>query len=390
VALPLSYNWRNVFVRRLSSLLTFVVVAVVVFVLAVLLSFAAGMNASLAASGSKNNILVLAAGATAESMSLIFPDQAGRLVQAPGIQRDKSGELMVSQETCVQTSIPRRDAEGGMANVAVRGIDAIAYAVHSEVRLVEGRLFEHGSLEAIVGKAAQSRYRQLNIGDDIQLGRLGNRRFTVVGVFEANGAAIESEIWTSRTILADAYLRPMISSALIRIDSHDAAQPAIAYINGPAVGLDAKRETDYYRELSSKTREIVLLATILVGIMGIGAVFAVANTMYAAVDGRRREIAMLRTLGFGRSAIMLAFAVESLIICIAASLSGLACAFLLNGYKQDYLSDATWTVLAFEMTLTPGILAAALITAMLVGVLGATAPAVRAARVRIIDALRKA
>ena len=388
--LPLYYNWRNLAVRRLSTTLTFIVVAAVVFVLTCLLSFAAGIRASLAASGSRNNLLVLAPGATAESTSMIPPDEVNRLVQTPGVARDASGNLLMSREVCVQTSIPRKGANGALANVAVRGVDDVAFDIHSELQLVEGRRFQGGALEVLVGRAAQARYQNLQIGDQLPLGKLGTRTFRIVGVFETSGSALESEIWGPRTTIADAYGRRFVSSALLRLDDDFPADEAIAYINGPAVNLDGKRETRYYEELASKTQEIVLLTTILISIMAVGASFAVANTMFASVDGRRREIAMLRTIGFGRGSIFAALVAEALLICVPACAAALAASMFLDGLKQDFLSDATFTVLAYELKVTPSTVGTALAVAIVVALTGAVAPAVKAGRTRIIESLRKA
>ncbi len=390
MALPLSYNWRNLFVRKLSTTLTFVVVMVVVCVLTILLSFAAGIRASLAASGSPRNLIVLKPGATAETTSFLLPEEAARLTATPGVARDAEGRLLISNELCAQTSIPRRGPRGTMANVAVRGVDDIAFTIHDNVRIIGGRRCRSGALEAVVGKAAQQRYAGLDLGGELPIGRLGNRTFKVVGVFEAGGSATESEIWVPRTAAQDAYGRRFTTSALIRLEDPARASEAIAYINGPAVNFQAKLETDYYEELSSKTREIIVLTSVLVGFMAIGAAFAVANTMYAAVDGRRREIAMLRTIGFPRGSILIAFVIESLLICTSACVVGLALSLLASGSRQDFLSDTTWTVLAFELRVTPGIQATALSVAMAVGIIGSLAPAVRASRTHVIEALRKA
>lgn len=388
--LPLTYNWRNLLVRKLSTALTLFIVAVVVFVLAVLLAFALGMRDSLRASGSPRNILVLKPGATAESTSIIVPEEAARVVQAPHLARDESGNLLVSQEICVQTSLLRRGPEGNTANVAVRGVDPEAFIVHDDVRIVEGRRFEPGALEVIVGKAARERYRSLEPGDELALGRLGTRMFRVVGVFEAGGGALESEIWAPRSIIADAYQRSLVSSVVLRLSDPRRASETIEYLNGPAVELEARTEPQYYEKLSDTTRQIVGLTTVLIAIMAVGAAFAVANTMYSAVDGRRREIAMLRTIGFSRGAILFSFVLEALLICVMACATGLAAAALLGGLRQDYMSDQTFTVLAFELNVNREIITASLAVALMVGVLGAAAPAFRASRMRIIDALRKA
>jgi putative ABC transport system permease protein len=396
VALPLYYNWRNVLARKLSTALTFVVVAVVVLVLALLLSFAAGIRASLAISGRPDNLIVLKPGATAESTSILRPEEISRLIQTPGLARTTAPTdgvpadvALLSPELCVQTMLLHQGGEGKQANVAIRGVDQVAFAVHSNVKLVEGRRFQPGTLEAVVGKAAHERYAGLQLGDEVALGRSGNRLYKIVGIFDAGGAALESEIWAARSMVADSYQRQFVSSVYIRLTSPEAAQEATTYVDGPVVQLEAKTETKYYDDLATMTRQIVLLTTILVAIMAAGAVFAVANTMYSAVDGRRREIATLRTLGFSRGAIMLAFVIESLLICVAACACGLAVSLLFNGTRQDYLSDATWTALAYELRVTPQIVLIALGTAVLVGVAGALAPATRAARINILQAVRK-
>jgi len=390
MALPLYYNWRNLLRRRLSATLTFFLVGVVVFVLTALLSFAAGIRASLSATGSARNVIILKPGSTAESTSILLPAEAARIVQAPNIARGSTGQLLISPELCVQTNIPRRGPVGTPASVAIRGVDDITYELHSELKIMEGRHARQGMMEIIVGKAARERYANLELGGRLEMGRLANRVFTVVGVFEAGGGAMESEIWAPRTMLEDAFNRRFLSSVVVRLEDPARARTTIDYLNGPAVELDAQLETRYYEEVSTKTREIVFLTTVLIGIMAIGAIFAVANTMYAAVDGRKREIAMLRTIGFARSSIMLSFVIESLLISTSACAAGLGASLFLNGSRKDFLSDTTWTVLAYELRITPGILLSAFGLATLVGVSGALAPALKASRMRVIEALRKA
>jgi putative ABC transport system permease protein len=395
MALPLYYNWRNLLARRLSTTLTFVVVSVVVFVLTTLLSFAAGIRASLVASGSARNVIVLKPGATSESTSILRPDEYAQLVQTPGLARvptdseyAPAGTPLMSPEVCVQTTLPRR-GNGALGNVAIRGVDEVAFVVHPEVRLEAGRRCAQGALEAIAGTAAADSFAGLRIGDEIVLGRHGQRTFRIVGKFAAAGSAFESEVWTPRSVLADAYWRRFASSVCLRLTDPAAATEAIAFADGPSVKLEGRRETQYYDELASKTRELVFLATVLVSIMGVGAIFAVANTMYAAVDGRRREIAMLRTIGFGRGAIVLALMIESLLICTLACAAGLAASAAFNGTRQDFLSDATWTVLSYQPRLTVRIVVVALGVAIVVGAGGAVAPALRAARINILQAVRK-
>jgi putative ABC transport system permease protein len=393
MTIPLYYNWRNLLARRLSTTLTLIVVAVIIFVLCTLLSFAAGIRASLVATGSGSNVIVLKSGATAESTSIILPEEVARLAQTPGVAQDDAGNMLMSVEVCVQTDIPRRGPGGASANVALRGVDDVAFAVHPEVRITEGRMFRQGMLEVIVGKAAGTRFAGLDVGSGVSLGRHGQRQYQVVGIFEAKGGALESEVWVPRTMLCDSYQRRLASSVCLRLFDINSAPAAVEYINGPTVQLDGKLETKYYKDLASKTHEIVVLTTILVAIMAIGAVFAVANTMYTSVDGRKREIAMLRAIGFRRGAIVLALVTESLLLSCIACVVGLGVCMVLVpafGQRQDFLSDQTWTVLAYELRVTPKIIATAFGLAVLVGSTGALAPALRAARLDILEALRKA
>lgn len=389
MVLPLTYNWRNLFVRKLSTLLTFGVVAVVVGVLAVLLSFTEGIKSSLRSTGSPQNIMVLKKGATAESTSIIYRDDADKLVQTPGVKHE-GDQLLISRELCVQTSIRRKGPEGKPANVAIRGIDPVAWSVHRDAKITKGELMKEGSAEILVGKAAAERYANLEIGQSIPLGRTQNVSFKVVGIFETGGSALESEIWAPRTMLADVYKREFFSSVILRVDDNANIDDAMKYIEGPAVRLAPRTELKYYEDLSSKSTQLVFLTSVLILIMAVGAVFAVANTMYAAVDGRRREIAMLRTIGFTKPAILISIILESIMICLTACAVGLLFASFFSGKRQDFLSDATWTVMAYELKLTPTIIVVAILLSTLVGIGGALAPAAKAARTNILEALRKA
>lgn len=390
MALPLRYNLRNLFVRKLSTSLTFCVITVVVLVLSVLLSFAAGIQASLAVSASELNLIVIKPGATAESTSIIPYSESKTLIQTPGLARNAAGKELLSEELTTQTSLPRIGTGSNMANVAVRGVDPIAFDVHTNVRVTEGRCFEQGKDEVIVGRATAQRIAGLTPGSRVPLGRLGNRQFEVVGLFEAEGGALESEIWTGRSVLSDIEDRRNLSSVMLRLADRSTAAAAMEYVRGPSVQLAVKSETQYYDDMATTTRQIVVLTSALVGIMAIGAVFAVANTMFAAVDSRRREIAMLRTLGFSRNSILIAFVAESLLISVAAASLGLALSLFVNGARQDYLSDMTWTVLAYELRMTPTTVSICVGLSLAVGVVGAAFPALRASRVQVIEALRKA
>ncbi len=392
MALPLFYSWRNLLVRRLSTSLTLLLITVIVVVLAVLLSFAAGIRQTLKNSGHRDRVIVLKPGSTAESTSVLFPEETNLLVQTPGIRFDPSGQPLISIELCIQTSLPRLGYQDSFANVAVRGVDPVAFAIRPEIQIVEGRLFDSGALEVIVGEAASKRFGNLKIDGEISLGRLGNRLYKVVGIFRANNSSFESEIWAPRSMITTAYSGHYTSSATIQCIDESQAQTAINYIKGPSVKLQAQKETDYYQELARTTRQLVVLSVILIAIMGLGAVFAMANTMYAAVDHRRREFAMLRTLGFSRIAIQLTIFIESLLTCLVSCIIGLliGSAFIAMNIEQDFISDVSFSSLTYQLRMTPTIMISCLILACGVGIAGALAPAVRASRIPILEALRKA
>lgn len=391
MALPLRYNWRNLFVRKSSTALTFGVVAAIVFVLTWSLSFAAGMQASLNAGGADDKLIVIKPGATGESTSIVTKEERDVLRQLTGLVRNQRGEILASGEMCTQVSLPRRDhPENHRTPVAIRGIGEIGFEVHSIVTVTQGRRFEPSSREIIVGAAIAERVQGLDIGDEVFLGIKGDGTFRVVGVFEAAGGPFESEIWGSVTALQDAFGRELLSSVALRIEDAGLADELIERIGEPPYQLAAKTERKYYDDIATKSAKLVYLTLVLVAFMGLGACFAVANTIYAAVDGRSREIAMLRTIGYSRSSIVVAFVMEALLVCCAGCVVGIAMTFVFRGEKQDFMAEATWSTFAVEMTVTPGILAISVGAALAVGLVGALVPAIRAARLDVITALRQA
>ncbi len=391
MALPLRYNWRNLFVRKSSTLLTFGVVAVIVFVLTWALAFGNGLRTSLNTGGLADKLIVIKPGATGESTSIISEEEYKLLTQLPGLRRMPDGQVLTSGEVCTQVSLPRRGDHGTQETpVAIRGIEEIGFAVHENVRLVRGRRFHQGLNELIVGTAILNRVRGLEIGGRVLLGREGTRPFTVVGVFEAGRGPLESELWGSVTSLRHAFGRDLLSSVALRIEDPAEAKALIERIQTPPFQLNAKTERQYYRDIADKSTIIVDLTLVLVAFMAVGACFAVANTTYTSVDNRSREIAMLRTIGYSRRTIVFAFMIESLLVCGAASSVGILAALCFQGQKQDFMAEATWSTFAYEMRVSPEILATAVTAALLVAALGAVVPALRASRLDIITALRQA
>jgi len=393
MALPLIYNWRNLFVRKSSTLLTFGVVALIVFVLTWALAFGEGLRDSLKAGGALDKLILIKPGATGESTSFITLEEVRQLNQLPHVARTASGEPAVSGEVVTQTSLPRKNDPSQQSMVAIRGVESIAFDIHRTLRMIEGRVFNQSADEIIVGKSIVDRVNGVQVGGTIVMGYDGGRAFTVVGIFEAAGGPLESEIWCSLSPIRDVFNRQsMVSSVAVRLETPSAAKALIEQLKNPPYVLQAKTEQQYYQDLADRSSQILNLTLILVAFMAFGACFAVANTIYAAVDGRTKEIAMLRTIGYTPGAVISSFIIEAVFICGTACVVGaaLACFALTFTTKQEFLSDATWSTFAYDMKVTPGILAWSMGAALAVGFIGAIVPAYKASRMNILSALRRA
>lgn len=394
MALPLGYHWRNLFVRKTTTLLTVLVVAAVVGVFAWMMGFASALAGSLAQTKDAGKVLVLKRGATSETNSAIPVDEFNKLNQLTDIARDpKTNDPLLSPEMMVQISRPRLN-DGGKTwgNIALRGVTEAAFKVHPSVRL-QGRGFETGSQELIVGAAAAKQFGGLALGDTVEIGYGSNRTFKVVGFFTAEGGPMESEVWGYLPSLMNAYNRSMYSSAAIRLKEGADAKAVVAQIGGPAIQMTGMTEADYWKEQSKNIFTYLMVVRVLVVMMSLAAVFSIANTMFSMVAGRTREIAMLRTIGFSGPQIMLGFVIESVFLCFLGGVAGcLGCFAWLQaaGGTKDMFGASTFTTLAFNIELTPAIVAFALASVVVVGVLGAWVPARRAARVGVITALRTA
>lgn len=394
MAMPISYHWRNLFVRKTTTLLTILVIAAVVGVFAWMLGFRGAIQRSLAVAGDEEKIIVLKRGATAESNSAIPIDEYTRLGQVTDALHDeKTNQPLLSPEMIVQVSLPRL-ADGGRtyANVAVRGLSEDGFRVHTNVRLL-GRRFSVAEREVIVGLAASKQFGGLNVGDVISIGYGGDRGYTVVGHFTADGGPMESEIWGYLPSLMNAYNRTMYSSVSFRLKPGARPDAVIAQVDGPAIGLSARTEKDYWSEQTSNLQTYIAITGALVGVMAVAAVFAIANTMYAVVAGRTREIAMLRTIGFRGPQILAGLLIESVFIALLGGMIGcLGCATWLQfvGNRKDMFGKTTFTTMAFEIQLTPEIIAFAMGLVTLLGVLGAMMPGLRAAKIEVLTALREA
>jgi putative ABC transport system permease protein len=388
MALPLIYNLRSLRARWTSTVVAVLGIAGTVGVFIAMLSLARGFEATLVASGSTGNAIVRRAGATSEMDSGVALEQVRVIEDAPGIARGSMGAL-VSPEVVVVAAFPLRST-GTDANVQVRGVSPKALAVRESVKIVAGRFFLPGLTELVVGRNVASSYVGFELGKTV---RFGGGTWTVVGVFDSGGSAFDSELWGDATVLNQVYQRPqnLFQSVTVRLVAPDTLGLfKDALTSDPRVTVQVEREIDYYAKQSQQlTTLITVLGTIVALVMGIGAVFAALNTMYSTVTERSREIATIRAVGFSSSSVVMSFIVEALCIASVGGVLGCAAVLPLNGLTTGTINWQTFSHLAFAFRVTPLLLAAGLVFALLMGLVGGIPPAIRAARQRIAVALRE-
>jgi putative ABC transport system permease protein len=392
VALPLSYSLRSLFARRLRTSLTVAVIALVVIATTLFLGLITSLRRTLVTTGDERNLIVMRKGSSNDGSS-VLPLQALQDIRFfEGIARDAAGSPLISPELVVQPFFWRLD--GGRENVLVRGVEPPAvFQVHEEVKLVEGRMFEPSSGEAVVGSGVAGRYRGAQPGQEIEFGR---GRWKVVGVFEGGGSSFESEVWVDARELANDAKRTLpYSSFRLRV-APGADQGALARRIGddPRHALEALPEIEYYAKQAESANTLYVLVIGLAVLAGVGAVFGATNTLYAAVQARTAEIGTLRAIGFSRASILVSFLVESLVtaglgFAIGGSLAALLGAGISWALGGIGFGAATFTTSVVQLRVGPSDLAAALGLALAVGLLGGLAPARRAAGLRPIEALRK-
>jgi putative ABC transport system permease protein len=387
VALPLVYNLESVRVRWTSTVVAVLGIAGSVGVFVAMLALARGFQAALVSSGSERNAMVRRAGATSEMDSAITLEQLRAIEDAGEVMRGADGPL-VSPEVVVVAALPL-EKTGTDANVQLRGVSPRALAVHDKVKIVEGRFFTPGLFELTVGKNAKDAYRGVAVGETV---KLGGADWKVVGSFDAGGSAFDSEIWCDANLLNSTYQRPtgIHQSVAARLVGSDAVAPLERRLAAdPRMKVRVDRETEYYRRASQQmTTFIEVLGTLVALVMALGAVFAALNTMYSAVAERSREIATIRALGFGEGAVVLSFVIEALLVALAGGIIGCLAALPLNGLVTQTMNFQTFSHLSFAFRVTPGVVGWGIVFALLMGLVGGLPPALRAARVPVVVALR--
>ena len=388
MTVPFSYIARNLWVRRLTTVLTAGGMALVVFVFAAVLMLGAGLRATLVATGSDNNVLFIRKGSGTEIQSGVARDQAALIESLPQIARTADGSPLVSKEILVLNSLPKIDG-GKRSNVPIRGLPPIGLTLRQQVKIVAGRFFRPGSNEIIVGSSVARQFAGVEIGQALSFAQ---RRWTIVGVFDAGRTAFDSEIWGDGEQLLQAFRRGGYSSVIAQLANPGAFDALNDVLVGePRLTVEVKREKQFYEDQSKQLSDfITYLGITLSVIFSLGAIIGAAITMYAAVATRTNEIGTLRALGFRRRAILLAFLIEALLLALVGGLVGLFAATFLQAITISTTNFQSFSEIAFSFALTPRIVVNSLLFALVMGLIGGVLPAFKAARMRIVDSLRAA
>jgi putative ABC transport system permease protein len=385
----MALNFRTIPQRLSSSAVAIVGIAGVVVVFLSVLSIAAGFSAAMTQSGSPRRALVMRSGADSEMTSGLNGPEVDIVKQAPGMQRE--GQIaLASGELYVIIDVPKKSSPDAPANVPMRGIEPTGVRLREEVSITEGRMFEFGTSEVVVGRGANGQFVGLDVGNTIVS---GENRWQVVGIFEADGGVAETEIWGDARVLQGAFRRGnAYQSVLVNLDSPDSLRPFSDWLtSNPAVNVMVRRENEYYAGQSQAlTRLIRTIGYAIAVLMGIGAVFGAILTMYTAVATRAREIATLRALGFNTTSVLVSVLAESLVLgAIGGLIGGVAAYLVFNGYQTSTMNFQTFSQVAFAFAVTPSLLVQGLTYALVMGLIGGLLPAIRAARLPISSALRE-
>lgn len=389
MAIPISYNLRNVTQRPWSTLATTLGIALVVAILVGAFALASGFQAAMVETGSPENLIVLRTGADSEISSGVSRDAANILRALADVKQGPDGRPLASAEMVVLINQPRL-GQSGSSNVTVRGIDTEGLKLRDQLEIVEGRMFTPGTDEVIVARRMARRFASCGIGDQL---RFGQREFSVVGHFTAGGSAFDSEVWGDNAVLMPALNRESaFQSVTLRMrDTTRFAALKKELEADPRLGVQVRTERDWYSAQSAQMATIIRIGGIFITlIMAVGAIFGAMNTMFAAVKQRTREIAVLLTLGFSPFAIMLSFLVESVMISLIGGVAGCLIALPINGITTSTTNWSSFSEVAFAFRVTPVGMLVGLGFAAVLGVVGGFLPALSAGRQSLAASLRAA
>ena len=381
---PLSYNWRSLWQRKVSTLSTAGAIGVVVAIFVVVLSLDQGLSKAFVSSGRSDQAIVIRPNSRVELSSTIERDKMRILKASPLVVADGTGPL-ISAECVVVRSLDLAEG-GGSANVTVRGLEPAGIRMRAQVRLVEGHWPTPGLNEMAVPRRMQQRFHGLGLG---RQQTFGGRAWDVVGVFDGGGSAFDSEIWVDVVALMQAYKRTMFSSVLVRLPSAEQV-PGFAQMvdEDKRLKLEVRAEPDYYADQTSAGQPIRILGNLITVILTVGAIFAAMNTMYAAVASRTQEIGTLRALGFRQHEIMASFQWEALMLCALGGVAGVLLSLGFNGIQTGTTNFQTFSDVSFAFLITPNLMIKGLAFSLFMGLAGGGLPAWRASRIPLTEAMR--
>jgi len=385
--IPIKYVLRSSSSRRLTTVITMLGIALVVFVFTAVLMMANGIQQTLRSTGSDDNVMVARKAAASEIMSIIDREAAGIVTNMPQVARAADGRPLSSKEVVVIINLAKLRADG-ISNVTVRGVEEAAFQLRPQVRVVEGRMFKWGAREIIAGAGITKRFAGAQIGEGI---KFGGDQWNVVGIFDTDGTGFDSEIWGDLNQVADAFKRQSFSTVTFRIRNPDDLSDLVnAYeADNRLQYFVPKREKKFFEEQSEMMAKFIrILGLFITVIFSTGATIGAMITMYGAVANRTVEIGTMRALGFYRRSILLAFLAEALVLSFAGGALGLGFASLLQFFTISTLNFGSFSELAFSFALSPSIIAMSMGFSLLMGLIGGFLPAVRAARLNIVQALR--
>ena len=386
MAIPISYNIRNLRLRKGATVMTALGIALTVTIAIFIMALLAGLRDAFASSGEPTNVLVLRKGSNSElAAGGVEREAMQTLRDLPGIAKNGQGDGLISGEDILVIVLPRKDGTGE-TNVTIRFLTPVGLEMRPKVKIVAGRWFTPGQREVVVSRSIHERFSQANIGDSMFFGK-GN--WTVVGIFDSGGSAHESEIWADINQLASDLDRTQYSSVLMRAtDAVNAYSLKNRVSEDQRLKLNGMLETEYYAQQTSTGGPIKVVGLFVACIMAIGSIFAAMNTMYAAVAYRAREIATLRVIGFSRPSILTSFVLESLLLALLGALVGIALMLPFNGMTTGTSNPVTFSEAVFRLRMTPLVISWAIIFAVVMGVCGGLAPAWHASRREILASLR--
>jgi len=386
--IPFPYIFRNLWARKLTTLLTAGGMALVVFVFAAVLMLDAGLNKTMVGTGSYDNVLFIRKGSETEIQSGISRSQAALLESLAQVARGEDGHAMASKESLVLISLVKKGQDRG-SNIVTRGLSASGFVLRPQVNIIQGRMFRAGSSEIIVGKSIHDEFDGVDIGQTL---RFAQRDWVIVGVFDGGKSAFDSEVWGDVEQLMQAFRRIAYSSVLVKLSNSNGFESVTTAVeNDIRLSLQGKREQIFYEDQSrALSIFITILGTVLSVIFSLGAMIGAAITMYSSVAMRTAEIGTLRALGFRQPSILVAFLTESLLLGLVGGLAGLFFASFLQVITVSTMNFQSFSQLAFGFFLTPKIIIQTLVFSLFMGFIGGFLPAVKASRMKIVDSLRAA